>query len=68
VQKTLNTEAAEEISSKSDIKFVDLTPEQVTVFRDKVEPVFNQYVQMAGPRGERILKAIQDAVTQGNAP
>ncbi|MFA7522096.1 MAG: TRAP transporter substrate-binding protein DctP [Halothiobacillaceae bacterium] len=68
VQKTLNTEAAEEISSKSDIKFVDLTPEQVTVFRDKVEPVFNQYVQMAGPRGERILKAIQDAVAQGNAP
>lgn len=68
VQKTLNAEAAEEISSKSDIEFVDLTPEQVTVFRDKVEPVFDQYIEMTGPRGEKILEAIRDAVAQGNAP
>lgn len=67
VQKTLNREAAEEIKSKSDIEFIELTPEQVDAFRENVEPVFDQYVEMAGPRGEKILKAIQDAVAEGNA-
>lgn len=67
VQKTLNREAAEEIRSKSDIEFVELTPEQVEAFRESVEPVFDQYVEMAGPRGRKILEAIQDAVAEGNA-
>ncbi|WP_322521246.1 TRAP transporter substrate-binding protein DctP [Guyparkeria halophila] len=66
VQKTLNQEAAEEIKSKSDIEFIELTPEQVETFRESVEPVFDQYVEMAGPRGEKILNAIQDAVAKGN--
>ncbi|MFO7808839.1 TRAP transporter substrate-binding protein DctP [Guyparkeria sp.] len=66
VQKTLNREAAEEIKSESDIEFIELTSEQVEAFRENVEPVFDQYVEMAGPRGEKILKAIQDAVAEGN--
>ncbi|MFI9654936.1 TRAP transporter substrate-binding protein DctP [Guyparkeria sp. GHLCS8-2] len=66
VQKTLNRDAAEEIKSKSDIEFIELTPEQVETFRESVEPVFDQYIEIAGPRGEKILNAIQDAVAEGN--
>ncbi|HER34474.1 MAG: TRAP transporter substrate-binding protein DctP [Halothiobacillaceae bacterium] len=65
VQQTLNAEAAEEIKSKSDIEFIELTPEQVETFRSSVEPVFDQYVEMTGPRGEKILDAIQKAVAEG---
>lgn len=66
VQTELNREAAEEIKSKSDIEFIELSSEQVGTFRESVEPVFDQYVEMAGPRGEKILNAIQDAVAAGN--
>lgn len=67
VQKKLNAEAAEEIKSKSDIEFIELTTEQVEAFRENVEPVLDQYVEMTGERGEKILNAIQDAVAKGNA-
>lgn len=65
VQQELNREAAEEIKSKSDIEFIDLSAEQVETFRESVEPVFDQYIEIAGPRGEKILNAIQDAVAEG---
>jgi TRAP-type C4-dicarboxylate transport system substrate-binding protein len=64
-QQKLNAEAAEEIKSKSDTTFVSLTDEQVAEFRDTVQPIYDQFVDMAGPRGERIMKAIQDAVAAG---
>ncbi|MFO7582572.1 TRAP transporter substrate-binding protein DctP [Guyparkeria sp.] len=64
-QKKLNAEAAEEIKSKSDTTFVSLNDEQVAEFRDTVQPIYDQFVEMAGPRGERILEAIQQAVAEG---
>ncbi|MCL7744731.1 TRAP transporter substrate-binding protein DctP [Guyparkeria hydrothermalis] len=67
VQKELNANATEEIKSKSDIEFIELTADQVEAFRASVEPVFDQYVEMAGPRGEKILNAIQEAVAEGGS-
>lgn len=65
-QKQLNAEAAEEIKSKSDTTFVRLTDEQVDEFRETVQPIYDQYIEMAGPRGEKVLNAIQDAVAAGD--
>lgn len=65
-QQKLNAEAADEIKSKSDIEFIKLTPDQVEAFRKSVEPVFDKYVELAGPRGKKILDAIQKAVAEGN--
>jgi len=64
-QVALNKEAGEEIRANSDTQFLTLNEEQKEAFRAKVEPVFDKFVDIAGPRGERILKEIQRAVAEG---
>ena len=64
-QVALNEEAGEEIRANSDTEFLTLTDEQTEAFRAQVEPVFDKFVDMAGPRGEQILNEIQRAVAEG---
>ncbi len=63
----LNREAAEEIASKSDIEFIELTDDQRAAFSERVQPVFDKYVELAGPRGEKILDAIRTQIEQEQA-
>ncbi|MFP4462791.1 MAG: TRAP transporter substrate-binding protein DctP [Guyparkeria sp.] len=66
-QQKLNEEAAEEIRADGGTEFVRLTEEQVAAFAERNESVYDQFIEMAGPRGEKILEAIQDAVAEGDA-
>ena len=63
----LNEGAAKEIRSKSDIEFIELNDEQRAAFSERVEPVFDTFVEKAGPRGEKILDAIRTQIEEEQA-
>ena len=69
IQQQFNEERLEIIKeNKPSIKIVaDLTSEERAAFREASRPVYAQFIEMAGPRGEAMLEEIQAAVSRAKA-
>ena len=67
VQREYNAKRLEKIERVSDIQMVHLTQAQREAFRKLSLPVRKEYVQMAGPRGQRILDIIEAQLHKAEA-
>jgi C4-dicarboxylate-binding protein DctP len=59
IQAKKNGGALDSIKSKSDIKVVELTPEEREAFRAASKTAYDKYVEMVGPKGKEILDLLQ---------
>ena len=69
VQQRFNAERLDLIRErKPSIKIIDdLTEAERAAFREASRPVYDQFIAMAGPRGESVLAAIRAAVERAKA-
>jgi len=67
VQRQLNTGRMEMIRASSDIEIIDLNDSQRAAFRDASLPIRDQYVTLAGDRGEKLLSILLDAIAAEEA-
>lgn len=66
-QRQLNDERMEIIREKSDIEISELTDEQREAFRAASLPIRDEYREMAGERGDTLLKIVTSAVQAGDS-
>jgi TRAP-type C4-dicarboxylate transport system substrate-binding protein len=64
VQRDLNARRLGIIKKKSDIQTIDLTSEQRDAFRKKAMPVRDEYVQVAGDSGKKLLDAVEAKIAE----
>ena len=67
VQSALAEERLEAIRARRpEMQIVTLDAEERAAFRARAEPVRERYVEMAGPRGQRLLQLIEAAVRRAD--
>jgi tripartite ATP-independent transporter DctP family solute receptor len=65
VQEEYNQERLEKIKqAKPEMKMIELSDEERAVFRDRADKVRETYVEMVGPKGEEVLKALEMELKQ----
>lgn len=62
VQRQLNAERMETIRANSDIEIIDLNDSQRAAFREASLPIREQYIELAGERGEKLLDILLEAI------
>jgi len=67
VQRQLNDKRMDIIKKKSNIKVIHLDAQQRAAFRKLAMPVRDEYKDMAGPRGAKILKGLEKDIQQTEA-
>lgn len=64
VQQQLNAERLDIIETNSDIEIIELSEAERAAFREASLPIRDQYVALAGERGQQLLDALLAAVAQ----
>ncbi len=68
VQARYNAERLERIlERRPSIRVIRLSDAERSAFRERAAPVREEYVAMAGPRGERLLEVLEEAVARARA-
>lgn len=67
VEEELNAERLETIREETSIEIVHLTEAERAAFREASLPVRETYVELAGPRGRRILDTLLEEVAKAEA-
>lgn len=66
-QRDLNAERLETIKANSDIEVIELSDDERAAFREASLPIRDQYRQLAGERGERLLDMLLEAIAVAEA-